>query len=43
MDWMLYIVAALFALFGAACLVMVVIQLPGVWITVTMRTGQAQR
>jgi uncharacterized protein YqgC (DUF456 family) len=32
MEWLLYVVAAIFFLLGAACTVLVVIQLPGAWI-----------
>ncbi len=32
MDWILYVVAAVFCLLGAACLLLVVIQLPGGWV-----------
>jgi uncharacterized protein YqgC (DUF456 family) len=32
MEWLLYVVAAVFFLLGAACTVLVVIQLPGAWI-----------
>lgn len=32
MDWLHYVVAVLFVLLGAGCLVLVVIQLPGTWI-----------
>ncbi len=32
MEWILYIVATLFVLIGLACLVLVVLQLPGGWI-----------
>jgi uncharacterized protein YqgC (DUF456 family) len=32
MHWMLYVVAALFCLLGAACVAMVVVQLPGTWV-----------
>jgi uncharacterized protein len=34
MDWVLYIIAALFALFGAVCVLLVAIGLPGTWIMV---------
>jgi uncharacterized protein YqgC (DUF456 family) len=32
MDWITYLVAALFCLFGALCVLLVVLQLPGTWI-----------
>ncbi len=32
MEWLQYVVALIFLLLGAVCLVLVVIQLPGVWI-----------
>jgi uncharacterized protein YqgC (DUF456 family) len=32
MEWLLYVVAAVFFLLGAACTLLVVIQLPGAWI-----------
>ncbi len=32
MDWILYIVATVFALFGLGCIVLVIFQLPGAWI-----------
>lgn len=36
MHWMLYVVAALFCLAGAACVAMVVIQLPGTWVLLAL-------
>jgi len=32
MDWLAYVVAAIFFLVGAGCIVLVVLQLPGTWI-----------
>ncbi|MHC4218959.1 MAG: DUF456 domain-containing protein [Planctomycetota bacterium] len=32
MEWLLYVIAAVFFLLGAVCTVLVVIQLPGAWI-----------
>ncbi|MHC4947485.1 MAG: DUF456 domain-containing protein [Planctomycetota bacterium] len=32
MDWLLYVVATLFFLLGAGCVVLVVLQLPGGWV-----------
>jgi uncharacterized protein YqgC (DUF456 family) len=32
MEWLLYVVAVVFFLLGAACTVLVVVQLPGAWI-----------
>jgi hypothetical protein len=36
MEWMLYVAAALFCLAGAACVAMVVIQLPGTWVLLAL-------
>ncbi len=36
MDWMLYVVAAVFALVGLGCVVLVVFQLPGAWIMLAL-------
>ncbi len=32
MHWMLYVIAALFCLLGAACVALVAVQLPGTWV-----------
>ena len=36
MDWLLYVVAVLFFLVGAVCVLSVVIQLPGTWIMLAL-------
>ena len=36
MDWLLYVVAALFFVAGAACVMLVVVQLPGAWIMLAL-------
>ncbi len=36
MDWMLYVVAAVFALVGLGCVALVVFQLPGAWIMLAL-------
>ncbi len=36
MDWLLYVVAAMFLLLGAVCIVLVIFQLPGVWIMLAL-------
>lgn len=36
MDWMLYVVAAVFALVGLGCVVLVMFQLPGAWIMLAL-------
>ncbi len=36
MDWMSYLVAAVFALVGLGCVVLVVFQLPGAWIMLAL-------
>lgn len=36
MDWLAYLIAAIFCLFGAACVVLVVVQLPGTWIMLAL-------
>jgi hypothetical protein len=36
MDWMLYVVAAVFALIGLGCVALVVFQLPGAWIMLAL-------
>lgn len=39
MDWLLYVVAALFFLLGAICVLLVVLQLPGGWALLLMAIG----
>jgi hypothetical protein len=39
MDWLLYLVAALFVLAGAACLALIVVSLPGTWIMLGLATA----
>lgn len=36
MEWLTYVVATLFVVLGAACVFLVVIQLPGVWIMLAL-------
>ena len=36
MDWLLYVVAALFFVVGAVCVVLVLLQLPGAWIMLAL-------
>ncbi len=36
MDWLLYLVAAIFCVLGFGCLVLVVIQLPGTWVMLAL-------
>jgi len=36
MEWLLYLVAALFLLLGGACVLLVVLQLPGTWLLLGM-------
>ncbi len=36
MDWLMYIVASLFTLLGAVCVLLVVLQLPGSWIMLAL-------
>ena len=36
MDWLLYVVATLFFVLGAACVVLVLLQLPGAWIMLAL-------
>lgn len=39
MEWLLYLVALLFSLLGAGCLVLVVLGLPGTWILLGLATA----
>lgn len=36
MDWILFVVAALFLLVGLGCMILIVFQLPGVWILLAL-------
>ena len=36
MDWLAYLVAALFCLVGAACVLLVILQLPGAWVMLAL-------
>lgn len=39
MDWLLYVVASIFMLLGAACVILVVLQLPGGWVLLLLALG----